>query len=255
MTDPVKVVIPSHLRADRVLTLRRCLPPDKVILCVAEDQEAEYREHNPGVEIVTHPTEMLGITPKRQWIHDKFGDVFMIDDDIDCFQHFEHSNGEKACKVAPDVAYALIQRLAENTRDLGLYLFGFSPYPDVKSYIPLRPFHLTCLALGGSFGILKGSGLWWNTDIVTKDDYWITLLNAHKHRIGLVDLRYAVTTPQSKDFKAVGGCGAIRTSTSEANDTRILRKHFGDAVRDKVRTTYSTGKQGHEDQVSIDIPW
>ena len=77
------VVIPSAGRADRVRT-HKAIKAD--VLCVPECEADAYRRRGYGVEIVTHPDTVRGLPAKRQWIADRFGDVFMVDDDIRSFR-------------------------------------------------------------------------------------------------------------------------------------------------------------------------
>ena len=76
---PLKIVIPSHKRHDMVLSKRLVVDP---IICVAESQADIYREHNPECEIVTHPDDVIGLIPKRNWMARHCGDLFMLDDDV-----------------------------------------------------------------------------------------------------------------------------------------------------------------------------
>ena len=78
----VKIVIPSHRRADRVKTLG--VAPG-AILCVPKAQEGAYRKHNPGAELSAHPDDVIGLAAKRNWICERFGDVMMLDDDLTRF--------------------------------------------------------------------------------------------------------------------------------------------------------------------------
>lgn len=75
----VKIIIPSKGRAKLITTHNYII---NAIVCVAESELAEYKEHNPEVEYVTHPDSVIGIANKRQWIYDKFHNVFMMDDDL-----------------------------------------------------------------------------------------------------------------------------------------------------------------------------
>lgn len=55
------------------------------IICVAESQKEEYQRCNPNCEIVTHPDDVIGLIPKRNWMAKYFGDLFMLDDDVHNF--------------------------------------------------------------------------------------------------------------------------------------------------------------------------
>ena len=247
----ISIVIPSHLRAERVHTVKTALPPELCHIVVPDSQVAEYREHNPDSPIVGHPDEMLGITRKRVWIAENFGDHIQIDDDQTHFIHCEHSVEE--CRMDPDVAYAWIQRTAAEARMAGCFLFGMSNSPDVRNYNPLMPFSRKGFVVGGGLGWLTGSKLFMNERIVTKDDYWLAALNAHFHRTVWVDNRY--TSKGAKDFVTPGGSSAIRTMDSERRDSEILIKTFGSEIfKQKARTHRSKGGSGHDAQVTFSVP-
>lgn len=73
----LKIVIPSHKRHDRVFAKKLVLDP---IICVAESQADLYRQYNPECEIVTHPDDVVGLIPKRNWMAKHFGELMMLDE-------------------------------------------------------------------------------------------------------------------------------------------------------------------------------
>lgn len=72
----LRIVIPSHKRHDRVFAKKLVNDP---IICVAESQADLYRQFNPDCEIVTHPDDVVGLIPKRNWMAKHFGNLFMLD--------------------------------------------------------------------------------------------------------------------------------------------------------------------------------
>jgi TET-associated glycosyltransferase-like protein len=252
-TEQCKVIIPTHLRAGDVTTLGKVVPADKAILSVPADQEDVYREAYPDVEMDIHPASIRGLPAKRQYIYDRFGDVMMVDDDLVVTFHFEHATG--TCTIDPETTYTLIQRLAQNAKDAGVYLFGFSPYPDVRNFAPQLPFKITGFVIGGTLGMLKGSKLAFNPSITAADDYWISGLNAYHHRMALIDLRYKITS-KGHTFRGKGGTSAQRTMDTERRDNDTLRKYFGDEIIPvKKRSGYSKGKSGHDAQRTLRLPF
>ena len=252
----VRIVIPSHKRAADVTTTERALPKEAVVLCVPKAQEAEYREHNPDVEVDAHPDDVIGISPKRMWIAERYGDHFQCDDDQLYFTHMEHAVGEKECRLEPWAAYEVIQRTANMARDLGVFLFSLSPYPDIRTFFPGNPFRVTGFVIGGKLGWLrpKESKLSIPPQIVAKDDYYLSAMNAHLHRMALIDFRYG--SKFKKDFVSPGGQAGVRTSESEKRDNELLIRHFGDDIfREKHRTTLSKGKSGHGNQITMQLPF
>ena len=89
----IEIVIPSMGRADRVLT-KKAISHAKI--CVPESEAKLYSEYNPELEIITHPDSLKGLTLKRQFIHEAFPNVFMIDDDIDCISRLYIEKGENS---------------------------------------------------------------------------------------------------------------------------------------------------------------
>lgn len=121
-----KVVIPSHKRHDKVLTNKAV---SNAIICVPESQYELYKLHNPETEIVTHSDSVVGLLPKRNWIYKHFGNVMMLDDDIDTMTRLYVSPKEEV-KVKPATAYDIIQELAYACKDAGAFLFGFNTVPN-----------------------------------------------------------------------------------------------------------------------------
>jgi len=224
--EAVKVVIPSHKRADRVVTLGAV---SNAILCVEDSQKEMYSQSNPGVEIVTHPDSIIGLARKRDWIIKHFGDVFMLDDDIEDLRRVYVEKGEQA-KVPPDVAYDIIQVTANACRDAGFHLFGFSTAPTPLHYDSLSPIRLSGYFTGCAHGVLKGSKLWYNPEIICNEDYWISCLNAFHHRGGYKDLRFYWS--QKDTFVNRGGLAEFRNVDSEEKDFKLLQRVFGRDVID-----------------------
>jgi hypothetical protein len=254
----VRIVIPSHKRADRVTTTINALPPEVCTLVVPAAQEAEYREHNPDTEIDAHPDDVIGMSAKRMWMAERYGDQFQCDDDQKHFIHLEHIAGERECALTPWEAYEVIQRTAEMARMMGVYLFSLSPYPDIRTFAGFSPFHLTGWVIGGKLGWLKPkeSGLFIPNEITAKTDFWISALNAHKHRMCLVDMRYGSKFHADFGAGTGGGQATRRTSETEKKDSELLLRAFGsDVFIPKKRTQLSKGGSGHEDQITFRCPF
>lgn len=86
-----KIVIPSHKRHDKVVSKKLVNNP---IICVAKSQLELYKEYNPECEIVTHPNNIVGLIPKRNWMLEKFGELFMVDDDVFAFNKVSYALNE-----------------------------------------------------------------------------------------------------------------------------------------------------------------
>jgi len=247
--EQLSIVIPSHRRAEHVRTLGAVTDP---IVCVAEDQEAEYREHNPAVEIVVHPATVIGLPAKRQWIYEYFGSCFMLDDDVPYLVDLmRFTKDATPVKVDPAKARALIERCADTARQVGAYLFGFNNALRPDHYQAQDPLSFTGYIPGHSTGILAGSKLYWNAKLRTTDDYWMSALNAYQHRIVVKDLRYCAF--QVGTFASSGGQASHRTMAQERESTRILQEHFGEAIKPKRAT--AGRKATHSEQRMLKLPY
>jgi hypothetical protein len=202
------------------------------VLCVPEPQAADYRAAHPGAEVVTHPDSVVGLSLKRQWVYEKFGDVFMLDDDVPALIRTYGLAPSTRGRLSPDEARAAIEATAETARALGAYLFGFAATGDQRTYSPQAPFRLTGYCNGCALGLLAGSKLWFHPEAVAVEDFWVSGLNAHHHRFAFFDTRFAAI--QKATFANPGGLAEHRTPATEEADYKFLRRMFGDAVRLKT---------------------
>ncbi|TDB64403.1 GREB1-related protein [Arundinibacter roseus] len=243
----VKIIIPSHKRATRVRTTSAVYG---AALCVEESQADLYRKCNPGIEIITHPDNVIGLTRKRDWMIRNIGDVFMLDDDIEHLSRIYTEPGEETV-VDPEVAHDIIQMTAHAAWQAGAYLFGFSSSPTPISFNSLNPVQLSGYVTGCAHGVLTGSKLWYNGDIHCNEDYWISLLNAHHHRLIWKDTRFYWA--QKDTFVNRGGLAEFRNVENEEKDFLLLRKVFGDVV--ELRKSNGKSKLAHAFQKSLRLPF
>lgn len=222
---PCKIVIPSHKRADRVITKEII---DNAIICVSEGQKEEYLRHNPDMEIVTHPDDLIGLIPKRNWMLKHFGELFMLDDDIMFCQslHKQVSNGQIKDKQK---VYEIIQNLYELARDLNIKLFGFNKNPRPEQFNVFEPLTLRQQITGCAYGIIGDGELFWPEDLKLKEDIWISCYCKYMNRKILVDNRYNFA--QKDTMKNAGGLSEIRNTQTELESILYIKRHFGDAIR------------------------
>ena len=245
MGGKIKIVVPSHLRHDRVSTTKAI---DGCILCVAESQASLYKEYNKKNEIITHPDNLIGIAPKRQWIYEHFGDVFMVDDDVTQFARVYTESGEPT-RIAKKVAYDLVQQAGENAREMGSFLFSFSKNPMPQAFNDLNPIRLSGVVMGGAFGLLSGSKIHFNSKLNLNEDYFISGINAHYHRKCYIDNR--ITVRFRNTFENKGGLAAFRTIHKEMEDTLQLKRYFGDSIKLKEDTYLAKVKVAGSRSLSI----
>lgn len=243
----IKIVIPSANRASRVRTK---MVVNDAILCVPKSQVKEYKNFN-DLEVVGHPDSIIGLGNKRNWICEHFGDVFMLDDDLTSMRRM-YVKGKGQSRIIRKDVTAIIQQTAETARLLGVYLFGFAPTPDPRLFHAYNPFRMTGGVIGCAMGILKGSKLKFNPDVIASNDYYISLLNAFYHRRVFCDYRYSFEAHGT--FKSAGGLGDSRMIKSEKSDYLLLRALFGDAVRRKKQNRV-TATLSHEYQKKFNLPF
>ena len=245
----IKIVIPSHKRADRVRTT--AIVPG-AILCIPQSQEAEYKRYNANSELCCHPDDIVGLASKRNWIYQKFGDVMMLDDDLTRFSRlYLETNSLRTSRVTPEETVAVIHQTARTAKELGAYVFGFSSVADGRNMKPQKPFRLTGYCNGSSFGLLKGSKVFFHKESVAVEDYFASLVNAYYHRYAFLDLRFAFV--QEKTFKNPGGLAEFRSTKSEEQDFKFLRRMFGEVVQQRPPVT--RGRASHEFQRVIKLPF
>jgi hypothetical protein len=190
----------------------------------------------------------VGLARKRDWIIKHFGSVFMLDDDIDHLVRLYVEKGESPV-VGADTAREIVMATAQAARDAGAYLFGFSTSPTPVSFNSLNPIALSGYVTGCAHGVLAGSKLWYNPDIICNEDYWISLLNAYYHRFIFKDTRFYWS--QKDTFVNRGGLSEFRNIDAEEQDFLLLKRVFGDVV--ELRKSGKSMK--HPFQKSLHLPF
>ena len=191
-------------------------------------QAREYE--SAGAPILPHPESVKGLTPKLNWLLDKFkaeDAVVFIDDDIVSLQRCFVSPGEASTIREPALIEAIIRATCILARDVGAYYFGWEASNGaLRYYTGLKPVMLTGYINGCAMGFRRGHGLRFDERIVAKNDFDIAAMNAWRHRICVKDCRY--TFCQAETFKGRGGQAAYRTSETERRDVALLQKKWGD---------------------------
>lgn len=244
----IAIVIPSHKRADRITTHRLLPNNGNVYVCIPESQEKDYREKNPDMNILVHPDSIIGISPKRQWIYDKFGDVFMIDDDI---QKISCVYNDKSTSLNPDEFYEVIQSHYHTCKNNGIYLFGFTSNANPLMYDVFEPIKFSGVIMAGAIGLLKNPHFKFDPEAPNVDDYLICGINAFYYRKALIDTRFCAVP--FKTFHNEGGLSEYRSLETEKHDTIYLRKKFGEALNIKKNT--AKAKVFHQYQRTLTIPF
>lgn len=242
----LKIVIPSHKRADRVLSKRLVVEP---ILCVAESQADEYRQLNPECEIVTHPDDVIGLIPKRNWMAKHFGDLFMIDDDVHNFVKLYNEKGERAAIRNKKEITRIINELYELACLMDINLFGFTNKNTPVMYEEEKYLSLQNMITGCAYGVRYNHNVWWNEQLRLKEDFWISCWIKYNERKILTDGRY--NFQQKGTFASSGGLASIRNQNEERRNILELKRYFGDAIH--LKKQHYNGKDKTIDKVQYNI--
>lgn len=229
MTPDPAIIIPSADRASAVLTR-----VTGAILYVPESQASDYRQHNPGAAIETHPDHAhRNLAAKRQAIYTRWPSVFMLDDDIAFCSRLHLPGNNRTTHLTPDEAADLITRTAHTAAAAGCHLYGFNASPNPKHYYPHKPIDLTAYINACAIGLHPSAHLYFTARTTAAESHWINLLNAYAHRKAWTDTRYCFAQARDSTFTRPGGQTRHRTQASERADTLFLRRMFGQAIQAK----------------------
>jgi len=242
----MKIVIPSHKRADRVSTTKVV---DNCSICVPESQFDAYKKHNPNTEIIAHPDSIIGLPPKLQWIYKNFKNVFLLDDDVKEFRRV-YETEKSNIKIKPDEAFEIIEMTEFLAKQAGCYLYGFSKDPNPLLYNAHKPIELSGFVVGGSTGLIE-SELNFDCSMKIKGDVFISCLNAFLYKKCWIDRRFAFTF--EKTFLNAGGLTEIRNTELEKNTYLYLKKLFGNVIEKKKNTARRQTR--HEFEITIKLPF
>lgn len=242
----LKTVIPSHKRHDRVYAKKLLKDP---IICVAESQAEIYRRYNPECEIVTHPDDIVGLIPKRNWMARHFGDLFMLDDDVHVVKSLFIEKGESGVIREPEKVTGIIESLYDLACMLDVHLFGFTSLVTPVMYDECSYYSLSRMITGCSYGVRYNKNVWWNEQLRLKEDFWISCYMKYKERKVLTDLRYNFS--QKGTFVSSGGLAAIRNQEEERRSILFIRKSFGESVN--LKGSASNGKDKIRERIQYNI--
>lgn len=212
------------------MTTQKILPG--AIVAVPESQKADYA--GVGLDVLTHPDSIKGLTPKLNWLLEKFADedLFFADDDLVSLQRCflgPDDRDPRAIKE-PELILELLQQTQQLAADVGAFLWGFEASGGaIRYYTGLKPMALTGYINGCAIGFRKNHGLKFDERIVAKNDYDICAMNTWRHRKCFKNLRYCFT--QKETFVGKGGQSAYRTSATEERDVELLLKKYGPVIR------------------------
>lgn len=240
MLGQISIAVPSKGRFDCVSTNVK-----NQILVVDKSETDLYKEFNPNFEILECPN-FNNLALKRNWILDKFKNVFMLDDDIVSVHKLYDS--EEDVFLNSEESNNIIQFAYQKALDLGIYLFGFNNSPQLVHFNAMKPFMFKGFINGCAMGVISNEKLKFTEKTIAVEDYYINLLNAYHFRINLIDKRFCFKQKDKKTFLEKGGQSTNRTLETEKQDSLFLRKTFGESIilkkeRNKVEKSHQYQRQ------------
>lgn len=241
----IKVLIASHKRAEKITTHKKVA---NSIICIPESQLGQYRERCPDTEIVTHPDSVIGLSWKRQWMMDYFGDAFHLDDDLMFMKRIYTEPGEKD-KLTPEEIYNVIQATARAAKRAGVYLWGFNTSGKPFTYASLQPIQVSGYVNTCACGLFTGSKIYFRPEQRYQEDYWISGLNAHYNRKIWRDNRYYFHFGET--WTGTGGLAEFRNHETLEKTLLELQNLFGK----DVICVRKTGTRNHPFQINYKSPF
>ena len=245
--EPLKIVIPSYKRADRVLSKRLFERP---IICVCESEREEYERFNPECEILTHPDSVRGLVAKRNWIAENIGDCFMVDDDVVGLHKISVSTNEKSYYLNKQETYDSIQRLYRLAILLDVHLFGYGKNKRPCFYSEKSWYALNIPITGCAYGIRKSKNIHWDERFTLKEDYLISSTIMFRERKILTCL--ALTFEQRDTGVNMGGLSEYRNKDEIKRNILLLRKFFGESIK-KKQQRFKNEKEAFNVQMNYKI--
>lgn len=216
----MKVIIPSSGRAEQLVTASLKFFPNAIV-CVGDDEEDTYRQ--AGVQnLLPHPASVRGIAPLRQWILDTIPDevVVMADDDITRCAALVGFN--KRWVTDPLQIAQILEVTAQCAKDAGAAVFGFNQAPDVRKFMPQKPFALSAW-VGSVIGFV-GRSVRFDTSLLLRADVDFCLQSLARQRIVWQDMRFSFV---HGCFKGTGGNAGQRSAARHARELAYLQRKWG----------------------------
>lgn len=245
----------ASYRRPKVETLKN-FPFFRVYVDPAEADE--YRRQNPGAEIIECPPGVQGnFCRVRNYILKeelKQNDaVVIVDDDLQAIMRFsvDPVSGKKYVRfMTADEVIQEVIKLTILAKEWGAMLWGMNSVPDQRAYRVDTPFR-TIAYVGSPFHChLKGTELYYDEDLVLKEDYDLTLQHIAKYRIVL---RVDYLCYRTRQREQSGGCAMMRNYEREMEKLELLRKKWGSDIVRYDPLAQAAWARGKRDKLLYDI--
>ncbi len=219
----IAIIIPSKGRPETVPTMLGMFPTARY--CISESEVDEYEIKNKN-NLLIHPDDLVGLTPKRQWILDNVDArvVFQSDDDIEKVLSLV---GMRSRHISdPRAIMQIIVNTANIADGIGAKLYGYTVIANPMYSQDNKPFAFTSM-IAGCFGIIDHA-LSYDQKLTTRQDVDMTLQGLAKFRVNLMDTRFCF---KGKDFDNRGGLQGVRTKENVERDTLYMKAKWGSHVK------------------------
>ena len=227
MQPTMRVIIPSRKRVNILKRDALAIFPYATVV-VAESEKNDY---SFCTDLVTHPDDVSGIAPIRQWCLDKFDDelILFVDDDV---QMVVSLVGYRPTRYSdPGDIAKIVSNAANVCRDLNLAIFGFNQSWDIRKFNPLKPIKLNSW-VGGVIGFC-GRGVRYDTRLKMRADVDVCMQSLLKQRIVYTEDRFSFIQTR---FALAGGNAVNRSESREKEELGKLMSKWGGYV--KISTSY-----------------
>jgi len=217
----VRVVIPSRKRVSSCAHVLKMFPGALVVV-----DESELEDYSVlDAEIMTHPPEIAGIGPLRNWILDYVPDetVFMVDDDLGGMRAIVGRTTRSAVIRDPRAIGQIITNAEYCARKTGTPVFGFNQNNgDVRKFRGQDPITFSTW-IGSAIGVI-GRELRYDDNLLLRADIDYCLQAMLHHRVVFVDQRFAFYGAR---FDNVGGNAHMRSKERNAYEMDYLKRKWG----------------------------
>jgi hypothetical protein len=201
------------------------------VVTVAESEADDYA--SLPCEVVTHPDDVKGIGPLRQWVLDHFDDEVVVMADDDLLKVYTLIGQRKRTITKPDSIAQILENAVEIARGMGAPVFGFNQAWDVRKFQPQDPLHFHGWT-GGVIGII-GRELQFDKNLLLRADVDFCLQALLEFRTVFIDQRFSFV---HRRFVGSGGNAHLRSAERNERELGYLQDKWGKWL--SVRQTKTT---------------
>jgi len=240
----MRIICPSHGRADDLHIGVMRLFPNRVEFLVAEEEVETYKAAT-GRPVIGHPCGVGHLGKIKNWMLDNIKDdecIVTVDDDLYSIGVVLQEPGPRIINLNEAMCTEVLHHVFICARDLGTNLFFLGTgYP--MRYQDYKPFHLRAVCWGGCVGYID-DGQRYDEELKYHTDIDFSLQTLSKHRRIWQDTRFTAVWAV---FRNKGGYAEVRSQEFMNEMTRKLADKWGD----NVVSTGQFSKKGRQIQIRL----